>query len=111
MDDDMPKKTRPNPPKVEPTPGPTEAELSRIARAAVHQEPDARLDKELARMGLTDPAEPVERQPRQPADRPVVIDPELELLRRQLRRTEAIVWALLAVSAILAVLVVFLLFR
>jgi hypothetical protein len=110
MDDQTPE-TRPHPPKADPTPGPTEAELSRIARAAVHQAPDARLDKELARMGLTDAAEPVERQPRQPADRPVAVDPELERLRRHLRRTEAIVWALLAVCAILAVLLVFLLLR
>jgi hypothetical protein len=110
MDDETPT-TRPHPPRAEPAPGPTESELSRIARAAVHQEPDARLDKELARMGLTDPAEPATRQPRPPTDRPAVIDPELERLRKQLQRTEAIVWVLLGVSAILAVLVVVLLFR
>lgn len=111
MDDDMPKKTRPHPPRAEPPPGPTDAELSRIARAAVHQEPDARLDKELARMGLMDASEPAERQPRPPVDRFVVVDPELERLRKQLQRTEAIVWVLVAVSAVLAVLVVVLLFR
>jgi len=49
--DDTPE-PRPRSPKAEPTSGPTEAELSRIAREAVHQAPDSRLDKQLARMGL-----------------------------------------------------------
>ena len=42
------------PTKAETTPTPTEAELSRIAREAVRQPADPRLDKQLERMGLTD---------------------------------------------------------
>ena len=110
MDDDT-SESRPHPPKAAPPPGPTEAELSRIAREAVHQAPDARLDKQLARMGLLDPAEPAEPQPGQPTGRPVTVDPELERLREELRRIKVMLWVLVAVSAILAFLVVVLLFR
>lgn len=109
MDDDTPE-SRPHSPKAEPTPLPTEGELSRIAREAVHQPPDARLDKQLARMGLMDTSEPAE-PPGQPTSRSVVIGPELERLRRELRRIKLILWVLAAITAILAVTVVVLLFR
>ena len=57
--------------------GPTEEELSRIARQAVRQPADPRLDSELARMGLGgDPVEPHAGQPRVRA----AIGPELEKL-------------------------------
>jgi hypothetical protein len=90
---------------------PTEGELSRIAREAVHQPPDPRLDKQLARLGSMDP--PVTAEPRtgQPTDREVELDLELERARNDLRRTEVIVWVLVVVVAILAVTVVVLLLR
>src|SRR4051812_194849 len=54
MQDDTTPKTAGQSPKPEPTARYSEAELSRIAREAVHQAPDARLDRELARLGLVD---------------------------------------------------------
>lgn len=108
--DDTPK-SRPRSPKAEPTPAPTEGELSRIARAAIRQPPDPRLDKQLARMGLMDTSQPGEPQPGQPTGRSVVIGPELERLRKELRRIEVILWVLVAVIGILAVMVMVLLFR
>lgn len=110
MDDDTPK-SRPRSPKAEPTPAPIDGELSRIAREAVRQPPDPRLDKQLARMGQMDTPEPAEPQPGKPTGRPVVIGPELERIRKELRRIEVILWVLVAVIGILAVIVVVLLFR
>jgi hypothetical protein len=108
--DDRPE-SRPRSPKADPTPAPTEAELSRFAREAVRQPADPRLDRELARLGLTDPSQPAEPQPGQPRGRPAVIGPEIERLRVELRRIELILWVLGAVTGILAVMVVFLLIR
>jgi glycine/D-amino acid oxidase-like deaminating enzyme len=108
---DETQQSRPDLPKVEPTPGPTEAEMSRIAREAVHQQPDARLDKQLVRMGLMDASEPAEPQAVQQTSRAVAIDPELERLRGELRRTRVILWLLVGVVVILAVVVVVLVFR
>ena len=110
MDDDTPE-PRVRSPKAEGTSGPSEAELSRIAREAVHQAPDARLDKQLARMGLLDASASADPHPGQPASRPAAIDPELERLRKELRRTRLILWVLIAVIAILVVVLVVLLFR
>jgi hypothetical protein len=108
MHDDTPA-SRPNSPKTLPTPLPTEAELSRIAREAVHQPPDARLDKELVRMGLMDAPELAGSLPAQPTSRPVAIDPELVRIRDELRRTKAMLWLLVGVIAILVLVVVVLL--
>jgi hypothetical protein len=110
MHDDTPE-SRPQSPKAEAPPRPTEAELSRIAREAVHQPPDARLDKQLVRMGLIDPVEPAEPLPARPTSRPVAIDAEVERLREELRRTRVILWLLAGVTAILVVVVVVLLLR
>jgi hypothetical protein len=110
MDDDTSAGRSPSP-KAERAPGPTEAELSRIAREAVHQAPDARLDKQLARMGLLEASDAAEPQAGQPTSRPVAVDPELERLRADLRRARSMLWMLVAVIAILVVAVVFLLIR
>jgi hypothetical protein len=59
MEHDSPK-GRPRPPKAEPMAAPSEAELSRMAREAVRQPADPRLDKQLAWMGLLDTDEPPE---------------------------------------------------
>jgi hypothetical protein len=108
--DDTPR-SRPRSPKAEPTPAPTDGELSRIAREAVRQPPDPRLDKQLERMGLMDTSEPAEPQPGQPTGRSVVIGPEFERLHKELRYIEVILWVLVAAIGILAVMVVVLLFR
>lgn len=109
MDDETPE-IRPHPPKHATSAGLTDAELSRIARDAVHQAPDVRLDRELARMGLLDPAEPAAARPDRTSRAPA-IDPELERLRDALRRRTLVVWLLLAVSAILALMVAVLILR
>jgi hypothetical protein len=106
MDHDDGAKSRPSSPKA-----PTEGEMSRIAREAVRQPADPRLDKELARMGLTDASEPTESQVGQPRARGVVIGAELERLRKDLRRVEVILWILVAAIGILAVLVMVLFVR
>ena len=123
MEDDSTPKARPGSPKGPSTSEPSEGELSRIAREAVRQPPDPRLEKQLAWMGLGDAAAPAERQPgtaepapqpAQPTGLPVAIGPitsDLEPLRAQLRRLEQIVWALVVLTAVLAVLVLVLLLR
>lgn len=108
MHDDTPE-SRPQSPNAEPTRGPTEAELSRIAREAVHQPADARLDKQLVRMGVMDAPEGTEPRSTQPSSGPVAIDPTIERLREELRRTRMTQWLLVGVIAILAVIVVVLL--
>jgi hypothetical protein len=92
------------------TPAPSEAELSRIAREAVRQPADPRLDKQLERMGLTDaPATPATTA--SPQNTQVMIDPTVEALRGRLRRVESIVWVLVVAVVVLAVAVVVLLLR
>jgi hypothetical protein len=104
---------------------PTEAELSRIAREAVHQPPDARLDKQLVRMGLLDDPDAAEAQETARPAVPVMAaapaptpDPELERLRGEYERLRAelsrsivVVRALIAIVAVLGVIVVALLVR
>ena len=104
--DETPQRPRPAP-KVEPTPAPSDAELSRIAREAVRQPADPRLDRQLERMGLTDVPAP----PALATIAPVGIDPTTEAIQRRLRRVESIVWVLAAAVGILAVAAVVLLLR
>jgi hypothetical protein len=124
MEDDITPKARPGSPKGPSTSEPSEGELSRIAREAVRQPPDPRLEKQLAWMGLGDAPAPAEREQDRaepadpqllpPAGRPVAIGAitaDLEPLRAQLRRLEQIVWALVGLTAVLAVLVLVLLLR
>ncbi len=106
--DDPP--TGPRSPQAKPTPTPTEGEMSRIAREAVRQPPDPRLDKELARMGLMD-SEPAVARTGQPTGHSVEVSPELERLRGEYRRMQAILLVLVVVIGILAVIVVVLLVR
>ena len=108
--DDPPKGPRSPQAKPTPAPTPTEGEMSRIAREAVRQPPDPRLDKELARMGLMDP-EPAGARPAQPSGQSVEVGTELERLRKEYRRLQTILYALVAVIGILAVIVVMLLLR
>ena len=97
----------PQSPKADQTHAPTEAELSRIAREAVRQPADPRLDKQLERMGLTDaPAAPATTTKHFAA-----VDPRVDALGGRLRRVESIVWVLVVAVVILAVAVVVLLLR
>jgi len=104
--DDTPLSTS-QPAKAGATSTPTDAELSRIAREAVRQPADPRLDKQLERMGLTDAPAPTAAT----AKALVAIDPTVEALQGRLRRVESIVWILVVAVAILAVAVVVLLLR
>jgi hypothetical protein len=110
MDPDDAPKRRPRTAKAVPAPLPTEEELSRIAREAVRQPPDPRLDKQLARMGLADtsgadvPPGPATEHPRGSGG-------ELERLAKELWRVQVTLWVLVAAIGILAVMVVVLLFR
>lgn len=105
---------------------PSDAELSRIAREAVRQPADPRLDKQLAWMGLTDDpapeATPVATAPAAPVAVAPVADairtseamaakPDLALMESRLNRLGWIVWTLVVAVVILAIAVVFLLLR
>ncbi len=98
-------------PKVDPTAAPNEAELSRIAREAVHQAPDPRLDRQLARLGVGETPEPAPSQPVQAPGPSVVTGAELERLDARLRHMELLVVAVIAVVGILALIEVILLVR
>jgi hypothetical protein len=111
MDHDEAPMIRRRPPEAEPTPAPSEGELSRIAREAVHQPADPRLDRQLARMGLMESPEPAELQPGQPAGHSAVSPSELGRLDRRLRRFEVILVVLVAAVGILALIDVILLLR
>lgn len=108
--DDTPE-SRPHPPRAPSTPPPTDAELSRIAREAVRQPADPRMDKQLARMGLTDSPDSAEQPAGHARGRSIVTDEELERLRNKLRRLQMIVWVLVAFTGLLAVMVAVLLIR
>jgi hypothetical protein len=112
--------------KAEPTAPPSDADLSRIAREAVRQPADPRLDKQLAWMGLTDDpaaaATPVAAAPAAPpavapvgdatlASEAMAAKPDLALIEARLNRLAWIVWTLVVAVVILAVAVVVLLFR
>jgi hypothetical protein len=105
MDDEMPT-TRPSAPAGEPT---SDAELSRIAREAVRQPADPRMDRQLARMGLTDgPDEDVQRPSRSEASSAqAAANAELiERLERRVRRLQVVVVLLVvAVVALAAALI------
>ena len=109
MEHDDVSESQPHPPKAEPMSAPTDAELSRIAREAVRQPADPRLDRQLERMGLSDTPERAEPRASQASDRPASADPELERLRARTRRLEAILWVLAAAVVMLAAVVVVLL--
>lgn len=94
------------PTKAEPTPVPTDAELSRIAREAVRQPADPRLDRQLERMGLT--GAPAQASP---AAVPPVANQTVDALQARVRRLESTVLALVLAVGIIGVAVVVLLLR
>ena len=107
MEPDEPPMRPPQSPKADQTHTPTEAELSRIAREAVRQPADPRLDKQLERMGLADAPAP----PASPANPQVAIDRTVDALSGRLGRIESIVWVLVVAVGLLTVAVVVLLLR
>ena len=111
MDPDDAPMFRPDGPKTAVAP-PSEADLSRIAREAVHQPADPRLDRQLARMiGVMEPSESPGAQPTQPTARlSVVSGADLARLQARLHRTEMILAAVVVAVIVLAFLVVILLF-
>ena len=112
MDHDEAPVSRPQSPKAETIAAPSEGELSRIARQAVHQPADPRLDRQLARMiGVMETSEPAKAQPDQPTSRSAVSGSELERLDTKLHRIEIVLGALAAAVGILALVVAILLFR
>jgi len=97
--------------KAEPVAAPSDAELSRIAREAVHQAPDPRLDRQLARMGLADAPEATASQPSPAASISAASDAALERDNARLRRTVMVLGVLLVAVAILALTEAVLLLR
>jgi len=97
MDDGEMSATQPATPRTGSAPTPSEAELSRMAREAVRQPPDPRLDKQLQRMGLAD-------SPGTAADASARPDAEVERLQRRIRRLEALAIALAIAVGVLVVI-------
>jgi hypothetical protein len=108
MDPDETSMSGPRPPKA-PTTAPTDAELSRIAREAVHQPADPRLDRHLARLGAVDASETVDAQPGRSTSRPSTSGADVERLNGKIRRLEMVIAVLVVAVAILAVIAVVLL--
>jgi hypothetical protein len=94
--------------KAEPRPVPTDAELSRMAREAVHQAPDPHLDRHLQRMGLVDAPNAHDapaRDVRQPVGPPAESSPSsVDLLDRRLRRAEVSI-AILGIALVVLALI------
>ena len=101
----------PQSPKAEPMAAPNDAELSRIAREAVHQPADPRLDRQLARLGVMETAEPAASSPGQAASQPLASSAEVERLGGSVRRLEMMVGVLAVAVVVLAVTSVILLVR
>jgi hypothetical protein len=109
MDPDETSMSGPRPPKAAPTAAPTDAELSRIAREAVHQPADPRLDRHLARLGAVGASETVDAERGQSTSRPSASGAEVERLNGTIRRLEMVIMVLVVAVAILAVTAVVLL--
>ena len=103
--------SQPQSPKAEPMAAPNEAELSRIAREAVHQPADPRLDRQLARMGVMESAGPAAGSAAQPMSQAVVSSADVELLGARVRRLEMIAAVLAVAVVVLAVIAIALLVR
>lgn len=99
MDDETPT-TRPSAPTAEPTT--SDAELSRIAREAVRQPADPRMDRQLARMGLTDAGEEDVRRPNQAAQAAANAR-QIAQLEGRIRRLRIVIVVLMVAVIALAV--------
>jgi hypothetical protein len=113
MDPDETSMSGPRPSKAASTAAPSDAELSRIAREAVHQPADPRLDRHLARLGAVDPSEAGDAQAgRSPStSRASASDAEIERLNARIRQLRMIVAGLVFAVGVLAGITVILLLR
>ena len=111
MDHEETAVSRPPSPKADTIAAPSEGELSRIAREAVHQPADPRLDRQLARMGVMDIPAPAVPETIQPTSLPAASAPELEHLDARVRRIEMMLAALVIAVGVLGLIVVTLLLR
>jgi len=111
MDQDETSMSGPRPPKAAPAAGPTDAELSRIAREAVHQPADPRLDRHLARLGAVDASEAVEAEPGRSTSHSSASDAELERLNARIRRLQILLGVLVLTVGVLVAITVILLLR
>src|SRR5262245_62144985 len=102
MDDETPT-TRPSAPTAEPTT--SDAELSRIAREAVRQPADPRMDRQLARMGLTDGPD-AEWPPSHAAQEAAANTRQIAELEGRIRRLRIVIVVLAVAVVALAVAVV-----
>ena len=109
MDPEKTSMSGPRPPKAASTAAPSDAELSRIAREAVHQQADPRLDRHLARLGAVDPSEAADAQAGRSTGRSSAADVEIERLNGKIRRLETVIAVLVVAVALLAVIAVVLL--
>jgi hypothetical protein len=111
MDQDETSMSGPRPPKAAPTAAPTDAELSRIAREAVHQPADPRLDRHLARLGAGEDPRAAEAQAGRSTSRASASDTEVERLNARIRRLQMILGVLVVAVGVLAAITVILLLR
>jgi hypothetical protein len=111
MDPDETSMSGPRPPKAATTAAPSDAELSRIAREAVHQPADPRLDRHLARLGAVDASDVAEAQPGRSTSRSSAADAEIEHLNDRIRQLRMVVGGLVFTVGVLAGIVVILLLR
>ena len=95
--------SRPPSAKTEPDGPPSDEALSRIAREAVHQPADPRLDRQLARLGVMDPPDAVEAASRKASTGSAALGADLERLTAKVGRLQAIVWALAVVVGVVLV--------
>ncbi|MEO8436990.1 MAG: hypothetical protein ABI562_00930 [Chloroflexota bacterium] len=109
MEPEEPSPSQQRSPKAEPIAASNEAELSRLARDVVHQPPDPRLDRQLARMGET--SESAQARSVQPTGPSAASDSELQRLDAKLGRIELILRVVIAAVLILALIEVVLLVR
>ena len=79
---------------------PTDEALSRIAREAVHQPADPRLDRQLARLGVMDAPEGASRKASAVSE---VTAAELERLNAKVGRMQMILWGLVVVVGVVVV--------
>jgi hypothetical protein len=103
--------TRPPSPKTEPEGAPSDEALSRIAREAVHQPADPRLDRQLARLGVMDVPETADAASRRTPSAPAATAADVARLEAKLGRTQSILWLVVVAVGIVVVLEVIQLLR
>lgn len=96
--------SRPPSAKTEPDVAPTDEALSRIAREAVHQPADPRLDRQLERLGVMDASVSADSASRKTAGPAAATGAEMERLTAKVGRIQAILWVLVVAVAAVVVL-------